>query len=404
MMSNLVDNIQLINDMSTWVKEPSALLQAGISRLPHEIFTYTDVLDSSTWPELSVNTIVDKDLELEGVHPTWKILKTQTAVRKDQILGEVRGKIGQLRDYCRDPSNGWLELRHPQPFVLFHSQLPIYIDTREEGSILRYVRRSCRPNVTMKTYITNEVEYHFCYVANQDIPAGSEITAMWYSDPQLFGSNNLGKQESGDSDQEESWAYYMSNQLAHYGGCACVPPQTCLLGAVDRRRHPRSKSVNGKRKKAKSKSAVSPTSVGRSNTSRAGSEIAIDDDNADNRSTSGSVRGQTRSRDLTPTHPPPEWALQDMELSARDKRKIAAVEKKFEQLEHDQHGGGPRKKKRSSTTPAHPSQPVPLPVCFPCSFIFLTWFILTLYLEKLELYCANYQVVEAGYVRQSIFS
>lgn len=360
MKSNLVVNIGLLGDMGSWVKDSSALLQAT-SRQPQEIFTYADadVLDSSRLPKLDLDTIVDKDLEFEGVHPAWKVLKTQTAVHKDQIVGEVKGKIGKLRDYSLDPSNRFSELRHPQPFVFFHPQLPIYIDSREEGSILRYVRRSCRPNVTMKTFITNEVEYHFCYVANQDIPAGSEVTAMWYLDPQLFGSNNLGKQESGDSDQEETRAICMSNLLANFGGCACVPPQNCLLAAVDRRRHPSSKALNGKRKKAKSKSALSPTSVGRSNTSRAGSEAAADDDNADNRSTSGSVRGQTRSRDLTPTHPPPEWALQDTELSARDRRKIAAVERKFEQLEHDQ--GGPRKKKRSSATSTHPTLPTPLP-------------------------------------------
>jgi uncharacterized protein len=362
MKSNLVVNIHLLGDMGSWVKDPSALLRAGTGRSPQEIFTYADVLDSSRWPELSLDTVVDKDLEFEGVSPTWKVLKTQTAVHKDQIVGEVKGKIGQLRDYCHDPSNGWPKLRHPQPFVFFHPQLPIYIDSREEGSILRYVRRSCRPNVTMKTYITNEVEYHFCYVANQDIPAGSEVTAMWYYDRQLSGSNNLGKQESGDSDQEEARAISMSNILAHFGGCACVPPQNCLLAAVDRRRHPSSKLLNGKRKKSKSKSVVSPTSVGHSNTSRAGSEAAIEDDNVDdNRSTSGSVRGQTRSRDLTPTHPPPEWALQDTELSLRDRRKIAAVEKKFEQLEHEH--GGPRKKKRSSATSSNPNQPTPLPVC-----------------------------------------
>lgn len=348
--SNLVNNIHLMNGMGSWVKDPSTIPPDGTGRPPQDVFTYADVLDSSAWPQLSLDTQMDKDIEMEGVHPTWKLLRTQTAVHKDQIVGEVTGKIGELRDYCLDPANRWPELHHPQPFVFFHPQLPIYIDCRQEGSILRYVRRSCRPNVTLKTYITNGIEYHFCFVANQDIPADSEVTAMWYIDRQF----------SGDSDQEEARAISMSNLLANFGGCACSPSQQCLLAAVDRRRHPSSKQMNGKRKKAKSKSAASPTSVARSNTSRAGSEVAIDDDNADNRSTSGSVRGQTRSRDLTPTHPPPEWALQDTELSARDRRKIAAVEKKFEQLEHDQHGQ--RKKKRGSAASAHSNVPAPLPV------------------------------------------
>ncbi|KAL1969936.1 hypothetical protein VTN77DRAFT_7446 [Rasamsonia byssochlamydoides] len=361
MESNLFVNLTLAAELASWVKDPTALSRVVNGRSPQDIFTRSDTaLDPSQWPVLSTESFSDPSLEIDGKHPTWKVLKTETRVRKDEIVGEVKGKIGLLRDYCLDPSNRWPELRHPQPFVFFHPQLPIYIDSREEGSILRYIRRSCRPNVTMKTFITNDVEYHFCFVANQDIPANSEITAMWYLDPQLFGSSNgLVKQEEGF---QEAAAVCISNVLAHFGGCACDPPQNCLLANVDRRRHPGGKQVNGKRKKAKSKSNVSPVGAGRSNTSRAGSEGTKnldDDDHADNRSTSGSVRGQTHSRDLTPTQTPHDLVFGDSELSARDRRKIAAMEKKFEQLEHDQQASQ-RKKKRSSgqsaqTTPTLPS-------------------------------------------------
>ncbi|KAL1982891.1 hypothetical protein VTN96DRAFT_819 [Rasamsonia emersonii] len=356
MKSNLFVNLTLAADLASWVKDPVALSRVANGRSAQDIFTWSDtVLDPSQWPVLSTETITDPDLEIDGKHPMWKMLKTETKVRKDEIVGEVKGKIGLLRDYCLDPNNRWPELRHPQPFVFFHPQLPIYIDSREEGSILRYIRRSCRPNVTMKTFITNDVEYHFCFVANQDIPANSEITAMWYLDPQLFGSSNgLVKQEEGF---QEAAAVCISNVLAHFGGCACDPPQNCLLANVDRRRHPGGKQLNGKRKKAKSKSTISPVGTGRSNTSRAGSEGAKngdDDDHGDNRSTSGSARGQTHSRDLTPTQTPHDLMFGDSELSARDRRKIAAVEKKFEQLEQDQQA---KKKKRSSaqTTPTLPS-------------------------------------------------
>jgi hypothetical protein len=363
MESNLFVNLTLAADLASWVKDPIALSRAVNGRSPQDIFTRSaTALDPSQWPVLSTETVTNSSLEMDGKYPTWKVLRTEGNVRKDEIVGEVKGKIGLLRDYCLDPSNRWPELRHPQPFVFFHPQLPIYIDSREEGSILRYIRRSCRPNVTMKTFITNDVEYHFCFVAKEDIPAYSEITAMWYLDPQLFGSSNgLVKQEGGEGLQEAA-AVCISNVLAHFGGCACDPPQHCLLANVDRRRHPSAKQVNGKRKKPKPKSTVSPLGVGRSNASRAGSEgvkTLDDDDHADNRSTSGSVRGQTHSRDLTPTQTPHDLVLGDSELSARERRKIAAAEKKFEQLEHDQHSNQ-RKKKRNSnqsaqTTPTLPS-------------------------------------------------
>lgn len=360
MNSNLFVNLPLAADLASWVTEPSALARVANGRSAQDIFTWSDAeLYRSRWPTLSTESITDSNIEIDGKHPTWKLLKTQDSIRKDEIVGEIKGKIGLLRDYCLDPNNRWQELRHPEPFVFFHPQLPIYIDSRHEGSMLRYVRRSCRPNVTMKTYITNEVEYHFCFVAKEDIPANSEITAMWYLDQQLFESTNgLVKQESSDSAQEVA-AICISNVLAHFGGCACVPPPNCLLASIDRRRHPKAsdpKQPNGRRKK-KSKPNISPLGIH----NRAGSEGAKhaddEDDQADSRSVSGSARGQTRSRDLTPItqHPNDPPLFGETELSARDKRKIAAAEKKFQQLEQDQQASQ-RKKKRAS---GHSAQATP---------------------------------------------
>ncbi|KAI9934740.1 hypothetical protein AWENTII_005736 [Aspergillus wentii] len=360
MDSNLFVNLPLAADLASWVTEPSALARVTNGRSAQDIFTWTDTeLDRSNWPVLSTESITDSTIDVDGKHPTWKILTTRDTVAKDEIVGEITGKIGLLRDYCLDPINRWQELRHPEPFVFFHPQLPLYVDSRHEGSMLRYVRRSCRPNVTMKTYITNEVEYHFCFVAKEDIPANSEITAMWYLDPQLFESTNgLVKQESSDNNTQDAAAICISNVLAHFGGCACDPPPTCLLSSVDRRRHPKSfdpgmKQANGKRKKTKSRPNITPPSTN----SRAGSEVnknPDDDDQADSRSASGSARGQTRSRDLTPTLANEHSGFGESELSAREKRKIAAAEKKFQQLELDQHASTHRKKKRPSgqaTTP-----------------------------------------------------
>ncbi|KAL6239265.1 hypothetical protein BDW75DRAFT_154772 [Aspergillus navahoensis] len=351
---NLFVNLTLAADLASWVKDPISLAQVANGRSADEIFTRSGAaLDRSHWPSLSLDSIRDSNTEVDGKHPTWKVLKTQNAVGKDEIVGEITGKIGLLRDYCLDPGNRWQELRHPEPFVFFHPQLPIYIDSRQEGSILRYARRSCRPNVTMKTYITNDVEYHFCFVAKEDIAPDSEITATWYLDPQLFGSTNgIVKQEPSDSVQEVA-AVCISNVLANFGGCACVPPHSCLLSSLDCRRHPKladgsAKQAHAKRKKTKSKSNVSP--IG--NNSRAGSEAVKtldDDDHADSRSASSSTRGQTRSRDLTPTLQTSTDAFNfgDSELSARERRKIAAAEKKFQQLEQDQHTTHKRRKRVS---------------------------------------------------------
>ncbi|KAL3466347.1 hypothetical protein BJX64DRAFT_12826 [Aspergillus heterothallicus] len=377
MDGNLFVNLTLAADLASWVKDPMALARVANGRPPEEIFTRSGAaLDRSHWPSLSLQSITDSNTDIDGVHPTWKLLKTQNRVNKDEIVGEITGKIGLLRDYCLDPRNRWQELRHPEPFVFFHPQLPIYIDSRQEGSILRYARRSCRPNVTMKTYITNEVEYHFCFVAKEDIAADSEITATWYLDAQLFGSTiGLVKQEPSDGLSEMA-ASCISNVLANFGGCACLPSPNCLLSSLDRRRYPRmldgsSKQAHVKRRKTKSKSTITPPN----NNSRAGSEsikIPEEDEHADSRSASGSTHGQTRSRDLTPTFQTPIDAQNpfgDSELSARERRKIAAAEKKFQQLEQDQQATHKRKKRVSgqstqtgSNTFERQSSSPPLPI------------------------------------------
>ncbi|KAJ6108611.1 hypothetical protein N7523_009934 [Penicillium sp. IBT 18751x] len=363
MDSNLFVNVNLVGDTASWVKDPEAL-RLVTKGSTEETFNWSDAaLDRSRWPNLTTDVITGPSPEMGGPQPTWKILKTQDPVQKDQIVGEITGKVGLFKDYCLDPKNRWQELRHPEPFVFFSSHLPLYIDSRHEGSVLRYTRRSCNPNVTMKIFITNDVEYHFCFVAKEDIPPNSEITIMWYVDSSLSGSpdselpessNGVVKQESGDSTTEaaaittEAAAICISNTLANFGGCACGMPRSCLLAKLDSRRHPKSldsgvKQANGKRRRVKAKSTASPRDTSRTSISRAGSETTkhAEDDEvaAESRSTSGSARGHPRSRDTTPVI---------AELSTREKRKIADAEKHFQQLEQQEHRPGQKKKKRVS--------------------------------------------------------
>ena len=352
--SNLFARVHLFSETASWVKNADALAQVANGRRAEEIFDRSDAaLDRKSWPALTTETITDSTIDINGRHPTWKLVKTQEPVQKDQVIGEIIGKVGAFDDYCHDRSNRWSDLHHPEPFVFFSSQLPLYIDGRREGNMLRYTRRSCHPNVTMKIFITNEVEYHFCFVAKEDIAPGSEITIMWYYDPQLSrASSGLANQESGDSTPDAMATFY-SNILANFGGCPCGQ-EDCLLAKFDRRQHPRalesnSKTSGGKRRKIKAKSSAAPDS-GRASLSRAGSEsnkpLEEEDAPGEARSTSGSARGQTISRDLSPTNPHsrPGFDL----LSDRERRKIAKVEKQFEQLEKETDQKGNKKKKRPS--------------------------------------------------------
>ncbi|KAI5286762.1 hypothetical protein KEM54_006535 [Ascosphaera aggregata] len=358
--TNLFQTITLTKDLMAWAQDPSTIPEDGTGRVARDSFTYLDRLDSSCWPGLTTGTKVDDSVEVLGRHPTWKVLTVDKDVRRDEIVGEVRGKVGYLRDYSLDPANRWQELRHPEPFVFFHPQLPIYIDSREEGTQLRYVRRSCQPNVTLKTFILNQSEYHFCFVANQDIPARSEITATWYLDPQLFGAHGFFKSEGSNDVIPEAAAISLSNVLSRFGGCACES-SSCFLAKIDRRRRiPKSETSTravSRRSKIKSRSTIqsegSRASVDASKKQQQQQQQQLhhhhqqqqqaqqqqeDEEDASERfSTNGSVRFQSRSRDFTPAAGSADTSSpQDPfsgELSAREKRKLAAVEKKFEQLE-----------------------------------------------------------------------
>ena len=352
------NTIGVTGKLKAWTHEPHELAKATNNKPYSEIFTHSnDPLNPEAFPSVSSHQISNPDIELDGKHPAWQILKVDVDVPYDSLVGEIKGLVGELREYCHDPANRWPELRHPEPFVFFHPTLPIYIDGRREGTKFRYLRRSCRPNVTMKTIIDKEGEYHYCFYAKQDIPAGSELTATWYLDQNVL--NQTGKQEpNGDNKNElplpEVWA---SRVLANFGDCACdARQQPCMLAPLDRRRPLRPteggarKQANGRAKKTKGKH-MSPPVIGRGSTSRAGSETVKgpdEDEQYENRSTSGSVRSKPRSRDMTPTNP--SEAPLGTGLTDREKRKIAAAEKTFERLEQDQQEK--KKKKRSSGSSA----------------------------------------------------
>lgn len=346
MQANIFNNIALAGTLASAVQDPEVLENNLGVRQPHAVvFNKTDQpLDASTWPRTTRERQVDFSVDYDGKHPSWQCLKVREDVRKDGILGEVKGQIGHLADYSLDSANRWQELHHPEPFVFFHPQLPIYVDCRKEGTEFRYARRSCNANMGMKTIITNESEFHFCFTARTDIPADTELTVNWYLFPSLFNDGLIkgGTTSDDDVDAKRQW---ISRALANFGGCACNGPQPCAFAPYDMRRPPKAleaaaKQVNGQRKKNKTRHLISPLSTGQANNSRAGSETMKqqdEDDPSDSRSTSTSLRSKPGSRDHTPT---------GHTLSNREKMKIAQAEKNFERLEQDAHGQ--KKKKRTS--------------------------------------------------------
>ena len=361
LLVNSFNDIKIAGQLSEWSHDIEALIEATNGRTHQEIFMRCEKpLNTLQLPPIHKEKRVDDSRDHEGLNPTWTYLTISTYVPQNTIIGELRGKIGHMQDYVQDPTNRWEYLRHPLPFVFFHPYLPIYIDTRQEGTNCRYLRRSCNPNLIMKTILENGSDYHFCFVATRDLEAGAELTVAWTLDEHVRTYFSQKKEEikiEGSTDTDESYVSdWVGKVLADFGGCACDGYVECSMAKYDRRHNPFSGESgipvsNGKPKKGrKGVHHVSSHSTGRNTNSRSGSEAfkhQDDDERDESRSTSVSIGSKSNSPDMTPSnHTSAQGGTATgIELSHREKRKIAALAKTIEERDKQ---AVPRKKKRTS--------------------------------------------------------
>lgn len=338
MRTNLLNDIIITRNLSNWSHDVELLREATNGLTPQDVFNRCEQpLDSMALPDLNKEYREEETTVPGGRRPRWTYLTIDSFRPKDSIVGELRGKIGHMQHYIQDPNNRWEYLRHPAPFVFFHPKLPIYIDTRSEGTTCRYLRRSCDPNLSMKTFLENGREYHFCFVAKKDLDAGTELTIGWVLDEHIrsffYHRNHDEIKMEGDVDAEEDYVTdWAAKVLSEFGGCACDSSK-CAFDRYDQRSTTIVKGRDGHENKK-----MQGNNGYRTN-SRDSSE------HGDVRSSSGS---QSQSRDVTPTRNVPGDLGFGVEISDREKRKIAALEKNFEQLENDKHQPALKKKKRNS--------------------------------------------------------
>jgi hypothetical protein len=353
--TNSFASLSVTNFMSAWLHDPEKLLaDTGIApdakndylrpvppgSSASELITHPDALEMQT-----------RDQFTNDGHLRWRFLITKEALAKDKPIGELQGEVGLQSEYSADPSNSPV---HPEPFVFFHPDLPIYIDTRREGSLCRYVRRSCRPNASIDTHITNEAEYHFFIVPDTDLAAGDEVTITWTfpkKGPVLLGlSGDLSDSSITDVDINE-FAAWIDVVLSKFGGCACGLGRGCSFAKFHRRYFgDLQQQLMAKPKKGRK--PKQPQVNGTTNNVRAVSEGRVDavDGDDETRSTSGSIKSKPQSRDMTPLTSGVDENDAAGGPSEREKRKIAALEETFRKMDNDVQQP-PRKKKRASNGP-----------------------------------------------------
>jgi hypothetical protein len=349
-----VPDIQLYSAMQKWLTNPDECFEVTNGVEPHNVFQRWDgdisIIDGVT--HLEIHTRHDgKYKGPDGLPAMWKYATVSEKLSLHACIGELRGHLTWKDEYIEDPATRWSTLRHPEPFVFLHSQLPICIDARNEGTLVRYIRRSCSPNAELKIIITGPADYHFCFIATREIEPGEEIAIAWDVNSGLSGFNarQSGNVSAKDMSGISSW---VSTILANCGPCACNRGEHCLMKRFDRREQPDNESGSVKPakpvgKKRKAGPQISPPNTHAVN-SRSGSEarkVDMDDERADSRSTSGSAERGSASRDITPnTHYSTNGTA---EMSERERRKLAKVEELFSKQD-EQASSKQSKKKRSS--------------------------------------------------------
>jgi uncharacterized protein len=360
--TNSFASLSVTNSMSLWLHEPERLRDEAGVQDKNDVFQYLKVnVESLSWPALRVER---KETVLNDVTLQWRMLVTPKQLPEPGRIAELNGLVGFQKDYCSDIDNRWQDSVHPRPFVFFHPRLPLFIDTRQEGSICRYVRRSCRPNTNIETFVSRGgSEYHFWLTSERSLAANEQITIPWdFRFPSTDRSRflhllNLGDEDGAPydntdiTDEEYDQLTGMINLvLSDYGGCACDLGGDCAFARFHRNYHgrsqPQSNGVKSKKTRKPKQIHVSPTSTGHATNSRAASEGQQDHyDEDDNRSSSSSTRSKPQSRDMTPSQGLVEMNGILTEPTDREKRKLAMVEDSFRKMEQ---GQPPRKKKRAS--------------------------------------------------------
>lgn len=356
--NNAFSSLAIPTALSRWLREPDTMKQE-VGRTHAEVFQTLPLSADSAKTKLQVK---DSTRHLNPATVLrWRSVKSTAAIEKDVPLIELNGEIGFQKDYCVDPDNLWADLSSPLPFVFFHPVLPLYIDTRKEGSLARYVRRSCKPNAQLDTYLSDGSEYHFWLVSDRYISASEQITLPW--DFRLektvhsrwlhllgLSDDDLAAQDEPDLDISEYSAIsnWIDRILSEYGGCACDLEKNCAFARFHR--HYLFGKTHGRPAKKKSRKSknrnISPTSTSHATNSRAASEGHIHENaDLDAKNESNPTRSKPSSRDRTPLQGQFDQLGILTEPTDRDKRKVAMVEDSFRRMEQQQP---PRKKKRVS--------------------------------------------------------
>lgn len=149
--------------------------------LPGELRMYYahEKFESIELPKTSVRRLPDTSKVYSGSeHPRWSLV-LETSVSPGELVTIYKGEVVLAKSRQNESKNQLDVLRSPKLYVLFHPSLPIYIDARKWGSSARFIRRSCRPNLEIRTVVVDHSQVCFGLFAKNAIRAGTQLTLSW---------------------------------------------------------------------------------------------------------------------------------------------------------------------------------------------------------------------------------
>lgn len=171
---------------------------------------------------------------------TIGVFAKRDLVNKSYIT-EFFGMVDFQKNYISNPINQYRIWATAQPEVIFHPHWPILIDARSLDSsnpknCIKFIRRSCNPNVTMSTVkvrsqVTNKIEVYFMINTIKDIKQGDELLIGWQWDLRHPISRVLHDTNAFEhmTDIDKLWLIHAIDIIWQSCRCGCSDHSECKL-------------------------------------------------------------------------------------------------------------------------------------------------------------------------------
>lgn len=302
-----------------------------------------------SYPKTSVKALPDSS-KLYSEHSRW-CLMLEASCQKGRPVSIFKGEIGLQETYKESPINQYSLWHHPKPYVIFHPELPIYLDARRMGSEARFARRSCKPNLVVTPMAVADADTNFGLFATESIKPGTELTLGWDWNGSKQ-SQRLAEEKFEFSklatDEMKQAALWVDNLLEKIGDCACGLGADCLMSRIKKcggieSVSPKRPVTNGNGRKRTKRN----TSAESNPSKEASPDTQTNDHDDDDKSL---TKVKPRSRDLTPS----ETAVESGTMTGREARKFKDVLSRIEKQSQEQQVQPNKRRKRNSISSAAP--------------------------------------------------